>query len=130
MRSPDDYPDPNVNLQDAWHEIRNGRGLVELLPGHEMNVHASALGGAALFPQRPFVPSLLRSASMSELLRIEAPHFVTGVVIEGWHVTRAAPIVKYMKGWDANHVEEYCRRKGWEIVAYSMVPDRLPGEPG
>ena len=47
------------------------------------------------------------------LIRIEAKHFVAGVVVEGRYVTRAAPILKYMVGWAKFKVMGYARRKGW-----------------
>ena len=47
------------------------------------------------------------------LLRITAPHFVAGVVIEDGRVVRAAPIVKYMMAWQTWKVRRYVERKGW-----------------
>jgi hypothetical protein len=47
------------------------------------------------------------------LIRIEAPHFVAAVVLDGDRVVRAAPILRYMHGWPAQRVIGYCRRKGW-----------------
>jgi len=54
------------------------------------------------------------------LLRIEAPHFVAGVetrltFTSGEQVSRAAPIIKYMKGWNVSRVYEYCEKKGWNL---------------
>lgn len=45
------------------------------------------------------------------MLRIVAPHFVAGIVRGG----QCAPIIKYMKGWTLDRIEEYCRRKGWAV---------------
>lgn len=39
-------------------------------------------------------------------MRIEAPHFVAGLIID-------APIVKYMIGWNTAKVKEYCNKKNW-----------------
>ena len=48
------------------------------------------------------------------MLRIEAPHFVGGVVFsDGGRVSHAAPIVRYMKEWTADEVHRYCERKRW-----------------
>lgn len=52
------------------------------------------------------------------LIRIEAPHFVAGVVLENGRVTRTAPIVKYMKGWTEAHIRHYCVTKDWGCRAY------------
>lgn len=47
------------------------------------------------------------------MIRIVAPHFVAGVVLAD-QVERAAPIVKYMIGWNAGKVRNYARSKGWQ----------------
>lgn len=51
-------------------------------------------------------------------LRIEAPHFVAGVVVdpETECVTDFAPIVKYMHGWHLERVQTYCGLKGWFVT--------------
>jgi hypothetical protein len=49
------------------------------------------------------------------LLRIEAPHFVAGVVIDQWDmVVRAAPILHWAVGKPGIEIRRYCKRKGWE----------------
>lgn len=50
------------------------------------------------------------------MMRIVAPHFVAGVVISHGVVVRAAPIVKYMKGWLTPKVINYCKKRGWSVV--------------
>ena len=50
------------------------------------------------------------------MIRIVAPHFVAGVVLEHGHVIEAAPIVRYMIGWPADVVCRYCQKQGWEAV--------------
>lgn len=47
------------------------------------------------------------------LARIEAPHFVAGIVARNGRVAEAAPIVRYMVGWNGQRVADYCRRKRW-----------------
>ena len=49
------------------------------------------------------------------LAQIDAPHFNCGVVLLDYCVIKAAPIVKYMHGWQRNNVREYCRKKGWRV---------------
>ena len=50
------------------------------------------------------------------LLRISAPHFVCGVVIdEYWQAVRVAPIVNYMRGWTQMQIIMYCNRKRWKV---------------
>lgn len=43
------------------------------------------------------------------MIRIVAPHFVAGVVVG----ERAAPIVAYMRTWDAARIRGHCRMKRW-----------------
>ena len=45
---------------------------------------------------------------------IEAPHFVAGVCMRDFTAIRAAPILKYMIGWDFPKIEQYVARKGWK----------------
>ena len=47
------------------------------------------------------------------MIRITAPHFVAGLVLERWLVTRAAPVLSYMVGWEDARVYKYCQRKNW-----------------
>jgi hypothetical protein len=51
------------------------------------------------------------------LLRIVAPHFVCGIVLDGDTVVMAAPIVKYMVRWKVDRVYAYCRKNGWSVTA-------------
>ena len=52
-------------------------------------------------------------ARKERMIRIDAPHFVAGVLIEDGKVTKAAPILAWMIGKPEGYVEFYCRRKGW-----------------
>jgi hypothetical protein len=55
------------------------------------------------------------------MIRIVAPHFVAGVVfneIERGTVVQAAPIVRYMLGWNAARVKSYCKQKRWTWTAW------------
>lgn len=56
------------------------------------------------------------------LVQITAPHFVAGLQAEDGRVVRAAPIIKYMIGWDGGGLKSWCHHKGW---TYQVV-DRLP----
>ena len=49
------------------------------------------------------------------MIRITAPHFCAGVVIDAktLRVARAAPILRYMMGWDRMRVLAYADRHGW-----------------
>lgn len=51
---------------------------------------------------------------MSTLARITAPHFVAGVIIDGV-VVKAAPIVRWAMGLDANELTRRVTRQGWGI---------------
>lgn len=48
------------------------------------------------------------------IIVITAPHFVAGVCMNAADVAvRAAPILKYMVGWDFPRIESYVAKKGW-----------------
>lgn len=53
---------------------------------------------------------------MEALIQVQSSYFAAGVVLEGKTVTMTAPILHYMKGWDAWKVAEYCKKKRWKIV--------------
>lgn len=53
------------------------------------------------------------------LLRITAPHFVAGVVVG----ERAAPIIGYMKRWEADKIRAYARRRGWTVEVVAEVSE-------
>lgn len=55
------------------------------------------------------------------LARIEAPHFVAGIVLKDDVVVIAADIIKYMGGWSRDRVRDYCAGKGWRIA---VVPEQ------
>lgn len=51
-------------------------------------------------------------------LRIEAPHFVAAALWRReesgrWRCVDAAPILRYMVGWDAGRARAYLDRRGW-----------------
>lgn len=49
-----------------------------------------------------------------DLIVIVAGHFVAGVELKNGIAVRAAPIIRYMKGWSREAVVMHCRRKKWE----------------
>ena len=44
-------------------------------------------------------------------LRILAPHFVAGIVLG----ERAAPIVRFILGWNERRIRDYCARRRWRV---------------
>ena len=46
---------------------------------------------------------------------IDAPHFCCGVVLRGDRVIRAAPIVRYLLGWNVRRLTRYGEEQGWRI---------------
>ena len=59
------------------------------------------------------------------ILRISSPYFCAGVVFKKdkvdneWKCTDAAPIVRYMIGWDNIKIKEYCNNKKWKYERVS-----------
>lgn len=50
-----------------------------------------------------------------ELIRIEAPHFVAGIIVIDGKCVRPAPILKWTRGKDVETVRAYCERRGWKF---------------
>jgi len=55
------------------------------------------------------------------LMQITAPHFCAGLETRSSVVMRAAPIIKYMKGWTTGKVREYCQEKSWKLALLSVT---------
>ena len=62
------------------------------------------------------------------LISIDAPHFNAGLVLRGTLVIEAAPIIRYMRGWDLQHVKSkrYCQRKSWTWQRVNSSPKPHP----
>jgi hypothetical protein len=54
---------------------------------------------------------------VSHLLRIVAPHFVAGVVVDESTrmIITAAPILRWSLGKHAGFLVKYCKKKNWSI---------------
>ena len=50
------------------------------------------------------------------LVRVTAPHFCAGLIVEGGRCVTAAPILKWAIGKDADYLSRYFRRKGWRAT--------------
>lgn len=50
------------------------------------------------------------------LVRVVAPHFVAGLVMDGDTCTDAAPILRWAVGKQRAFLSEYFRRKGWRAA--------------
>jgi hypothetical protein len=48
------------------------------------------------------------------LVRITGEFFCAGVEHKNGFVVRAAPILKYMIGWNGSKVAAYCNKRGWK----------------
>jgi|SoimicmetaTmtLMB_FD_contig_31_3692696_length_434_multi_2_in_0_out_0_1 hypothetical protein len=48
-------------------------------------------------------------------IQITSTSFCAGVVLDRGLVVRAAPILKYMIGWDRSRVLSYARGRGWRV---------------
>jgi hypothetical protein len=52
------------------------------------------------------------------LFQIKAPHFCAGGEIKNRIIIKAAPIIKYMIGWKAEKLSDFCKRKKWDIKSH------------
>lgn len=51
------------------------------------------------------------------LLRIVAPRFVAGVLVDvSGHVVEAAPILRYATGWTGRRLRGYAAARGWQAA--------------
>lgn len=56
-----------------------------------------------------------RLEKTEKTLTIDAGYFNAGVIIDQSRCIAAAPIVRYMVGWDEERIVSYCGRKGWRV---------------
>lgn len=49
------------------------------------------------------------------LIRIVTPYFVAGLVYKHPKKNICAPILAYMKQWDINKIESFCKQKSWKF---------------
>lgn len=49
------------------------------------------------------------------LAQISAPDFVAGLVLVDDKVTKAAPILRFMRGWSRDAVRSHCQFKAWDV---------------
>ena len=50
------------------------------------------------------------------MVRVEAPHFVAGMVVVNDKVIRTAPILHWAKGKTMQELRPYLQRKGWTVT--------------
>jgi hypothetical protein len=62
-------------------------------------------------------------------LRVEGPHFVAGVVAVDGKIVRAAPILRYMIGWDGKRFRNYHAEQGWTWQPALVDDGALTGSP-
>lgn len=55
------------------------------------------------------------------MIQIDAPHFCAGAELYDGKVVRAAPIIKYMKGWDIHRIKMYCKKKKWKLEIINEI---------
>jgi hypothetical protein len=58
------------------------------------------------------------------LVRVVAPHFVAGLIIENDACVRAAPILAWTLGRGTLYLRSYFRRKGWKSTIVKESHER------
>ena len=66
-------------------------------------------------------PLKFLSPPASILVRVVAPHFVAGLVVEGDRCVDAAPILRWAIGRDRDGLRAYFARKGWRASVVSSA---------
>ncbi len=56
---------------------------------------------------------------MSDLYRVEAPHYVAGFIVEDGVCIEAAPILGWSEGKTLRYLLSYFRRKGFTVLKVS-----------
>jgi hypothetical protein len=61
------------------------------------------------------------------LAQIKAPHFCAGIVLVDDWVTKAAPILRHMRGWSRDEVRSHCIEHGWQVRVVWQKPSTRRG---
>ena len=51
-----------------------------------------------------------------QLYQVTSPYFCAGLVTKGGQIVMAAPILRWAIGRTIGYMQNYCQRKGWQIV--------------
>jgi hypothetical protein len=62
------------------------------------------------------------------LAQVSAPHFVAGIVLCDDKVTKAAPILRFMRGWSRDRVRSHCHENNWDIRVVWQRPSTRRGK--
>lgn len=107
-------------IEDFWLNVRfDGQSINEKYAGEAIeDRRARAARAFELWREGRFTidydHNCLVRCVEGDSIRIVAPHFTAGVVLDDTgRVTRAAPILRYMLGWNAARVLDYAARKQW-----------------
>ena len=49
------------------------------------------------------------------IIQITSGYFCAGLLVDDKTVTKTAPIIKYMRGWEFEKVIDYCWKKRWKL---------------
>ncbi len=58
---------------------------------------------------------------MKRLLRVQAPHFTAGIVVDGERVVEAAPILRWCYRHPLPWLLKYFQHKGWTAEVCGVV---------
>lgn len=56
-----------------------------------------------------------RDPHNEEVIQLYSSYFTAGIILQNGTVTEAAPIIRYMKGWNKERVLSYAGGKGWKM---------------
>lgn len=63
---------------------------------------------------------------MAAVVVIDAPHFYAALIVTDGVVTEAAPILRWMLGWNRREVWRKLQLKGWRVAAVMAHGQRTP----
>ena len=57
-----------------------------------------------------------QTRGVERLVRVEAPHFVAGIVFQRRKAVETAPILRWALGSGWSWFSRYCERNGWKLL--------------
>ena len=63
------------------------------------------------------------------LAQVSGPDFVAGIVLVDDRVTKAAPILRFMRGWSRDRVRTFCLESNWNIRVVWQKQSTRRGKP-
>lgn len=72
----------------------------------------------------------MKKAVVYQMIRIDAPHFCAGAIVQNGKIVKSAPIIKWMINKTVAQIMSYCKQKNWSCEYLRWTVDKTKIEKG